>query len=393
MTVQKDINLPFTADGELSTMTISKQLFTLISTDGQLEISLKDIDLPTPKSHEVIVRIEAAPINPSDMWPMFGPANLAEAELSADKKSFTAPVHPSILPRIKSRLDQVLPIGNEGAGTVVAAGDSEEAQTLMGKTVAILTGGTYAQYCCVPAQACIVHNEGTSAIDAASSFVNPLTALGMVETMRMEGHTALVHTAAASSLGQMLNKVCLDQDISLVNIVRNQQQVDILKDIGAQYICDSSSENFKTDLYKAIGETGATLAFDAIGGGEIVSDILTAMEKSGCKDAVGFNTYGSESNKQVYIYGGLDFSPTTLNRAYGMTWGIGGWLLMRFLGKLKPQQVGQLQKQVADEIKTTFASSFTEALSFEQAMTPEIILQYNAKKTGEKYLINPNKSE
>jgi len=374
-------------------MTISKQLFTLISTDGQLEISLKDIDLPTPKSHEVIVRIEAAPINPSDMWPMFGPANLEEAELSADKKSFTAPVHPSILPRIKSRLDQVLPIGNEGAGTVVAAGDSEAAQALMGKTVAILTGATYAQYCCVPAQACIVHNQGTSAIDAASSFVNPLTALGMVETMRMEGHTALVHTAAASSLGQMLNKVCLDQDISLVNIVRNQQQVDILKEIGAQYICDSSNENFKADLYKAIDKTGATLAFDAIGGGKIVSDILTAMEQSGCKDAVGFNTYGSESNKQVYIYGGLDFSPTTLSRSYGMTWGIGGWLLMRFLGKLKPQQVGQLQKQVADEIKTTFASSFTEELSFEQAMTPEIILQYNAKKTGEKYLINPNKSE
>lgn len=371
-------------------MTISKQLFTLISTDGKLEISLKDVDVPKPKAHEVIVRIEAAPINPSDMWPMFGPANLTKAELSEDKLTLIAPVHKSILPRIKSRLDQVLPIGNEGAGTVIGAGDSKEAQSLMGKTVAILNGGSYAQYCCVPAQACIVHNKRTSAKNAASSFVNPLTALGMVETMRMEGHTALVHTAAASSLGQMLNKICLAQGISLVNIVRSQQQVNILKEIGAPYICDSSSETFKADLYQAIDETGATLAFDAIGGGEIVSDILTAMEQSGSKDVIGFNTYGSEANKQVYVYGGLDISPSTLNRAYGMTWGIGGWLLMRFLSKLKPEQVGQLQKKVADEINTTFACAFTQELSFEQAMTPEIILQYNAKKTGEKYLINPN---
>jgi NADPH:quinone reductase-like Zn-dependent oxidoreductase len=372
-------------------MTISKQLFTSISEDGKLELHLKDIDVPKPKPHEVIVRIEAAPINPSDMWPMFGPANLAEASLSEDKLSLVAPVHKSILPRIKSRLGQVLPIGNEGAGTVVDAGDSEVAQSLMGKTVAILTGSTYAQYCSVPAQACIVHNDDTTAIDAASSFVNPLTALGMVETMRMEGHSALVHTAAASSLGQMLNKICLAQGIPLVNIVRSQKQADILKAIGAKYICDSSGKTFRTDLYKAIDETNATLAFDAIGGGEIVSDILTAMEQSGSKDAVGFNTYGSESNKQVYIYGGLDFSPSILNRAYGMTWGIGGWLLMRFLSKLKPEQVLQLQKNVADEIKTTFSCSFTEELSFEQAMTPATILQYNAKKTGEKYFINPNK--
>jgi NADPH:quinone reductase-like Zn-dependent oxidoreductase len=373
-------------------MTTSKQLFTHISTDGTLEISLKNVEVPQPKSHEVIVRIEAAPINPSDMWPMFGPANLAEATLSEDKSTYSAPVHKSILPRIKSRLDQVLPIGNEGAGVVIAAGDSKAAQALMGKTVAILTGGVYAQYCCVPAQACLVHNDGTTAMNAATSFVNPLTALGMVETMRMEGHSALVHTAAASSLGQMLNKICIAEGVSLVNIVRSQQQVDILQKIGAKYICNSSSKTFKADLYKAIDETGATLAFDAIGGGEIVSDILTAMEQSGSKDAVGFNTYGSEANKQVYIYGGLDFSPSTLNRAYGMTWGIGGWLLMRFLSKLKPEQVGQLQKRVADEIQTTFACSFTDELTFEQAMTPEIVLQYNAKKTGEKYLINPNKN-
>lgn len=372
-------------------MKTSKQLFTTITSQGQLELAMQERDVPTPKSHEVIVRIEAAPINPSDMWPMFGPANLAEASYDSDKKMMTAPVHKGMLPRIKSRLDQTLPIGNEGAGIVVATGDHPGAKALMGKTVGVLSGAVYSEFCCVPMQACIVHNEGTTAKQAASSFVNPLTALGMVETMRMEGHSGLVHTAAASALGQMLNKICLAEDVPLVNVVRNQQQTDILKDIGAKHIVDSSSSTFKKDLYNAIEETGATLAFDAIGGGELVSDILTAMEAVGSKDAVGFNTYGSEANKQVYIYGGLDFSPTILNRAYGMTWGIGGWLLMRFLGKLPPEKVGLLHKRVANEINTTFASTFTEELSLEDVMQPQNVNKYNAKKTGEKYLVNPTK--
>jgi NADPH:quinone reductase-like Zn-dependent oxidoreductase len=372
-------------------MNRSKQLFTNITSAGQLEITLRELDVPTPKPHEVIVRVDAAPINPSDMWPMFGPADLSAANLNSDTMTLTAPVHKGMLPRIASRLDQALPIGNEGAGTVVAAGESEAAQALIGKTVGILSGATYSQYCCVPMQACIAHHQDTSAKDAASSFVNPLTALGMVETMRMEGHSALVHTAAASSLGIMLNKICIAEDVPLVNIVRKQEQVEILEALGAKYICNSASDTFSKDLYKAILETGATLAFDAIGGGELVSIILTAMEMVGSKDAKGFNTYGSAENKQVYIYGGLDFSPTVLNRAYGMTWGIGGWLLMRFLGKLTPQKVGELHKRVADEIKTTFAIDFTDELNFEQAMTPSVIMEYNAKKTGEKYLINPNK--
>ena len=373
------------------TMQSSKQLFTLITSEGQLEMTLREVNVPTPKPHEVVVRIEAAPINPSDMWPMFGPANLADATLDKAKMKLHAALYPGMLSRVSSRLDQELPIGNEGAGTVVAAGEHPAAQAMIGKTVAILSGATYAEYCCVPMQACIVHHENTSAKDAASSFVNPLTALGMVETMRMEGHSALVHTAAASALGQMLNKICLAQGVKLVNVVRNQQQATLLKNIGAQYICDSSAASFKKDLLMAIEETGATLAFDAIGGGELVSDILAAMERVGSKDAKGFNTYGSASNKQVYIYGGLDFSPTILNRAFGMTWSVGGWLLMRFLGKLQPERVAQLHKQVADEIKTTFATTFTDELSFEQALTPATIAQYNAKKTGAKYFINPSK--
>ena len=370
----------------------SKQLFSTISSDGNLKFELLDVDVPTPQAHEIIVKIEAAPINPSDMWPMFGPANLMEAELeySDSAKVMNAPLYPGTVARMKSRLDQTLPVGNEGAGTVVAAGDSDAAQALMGKTVAVLSGATYAEYCCVPVQACMLHNEGTTAAQAASSFVNPLTALSMVDTMRMEGHSALIHTAAASGLGQMLNKICLAEDVPLINIVRKAEHVDLLKNMGAKIVCNSSDESFQQDLIAAITETGATLAFDAVGGGELVNDILAAMEYVGCKDAVGLNTYGSPENKQVYVYGSLDISPTVLSRAYGMTWSIGGYLLMQFLGKVGPQRVMELHKRVADEIDTTFASTFTDTLNFKQAMTPSVITQYNAKKTGEKFLINPS---
>lgn len=372
-------------------MTKSKQLFTHISSSGTLTLSLKEVEVAEPKPHEVVVKIEAAPINPSDMWPMFGPANLAQASYDADQQVLSAPVHDSVLPRIKPRLDQTLPIGNEGAGTVVAAGSSEQAQALMGKVVGVLSGASYGEYCCVPVQACLPHNEGTLAKQAASSFVNPLTALSMVETMRREGHKALIHTAASSSLGLMLNKVCLAENIDVINIVRKQEHVQLLKAIGAKYVLNSSSDSFKKELYAAIDETGATLAFDAIGGGNLVSDILTAMEMAGSKDATGFNTYGSASNKQVYLYGNLDISPTVLNRAYGMTWSIGGWLLMRFLAKLEIKEVLALHKRVADEINSTFALEFSEELSLSEAMEPANILRYNAKKTGEKFLINPAK--
>ena len=370
-------------------MTTPTQLFTEITSQGELKITLDEVKMPTPKPHEVVVEIQAAPINPSDMWPMFGPADLREATLSGN--TLSAPVHKGMLPRIKSRLDQKLPIGNEGAGIVVAAGEDPKAQALIGKMVAVLSGATYAKYCCVPIQAVMLHNEGTTALQAASSFVNPLTALSMVETMRQEGHKALVHTAAASSLGIMLNKICMAEGIELVNIVRKQEQVEILESLGAKYICNSSSDSFKKDLYLAIEATGATLAFDAIGGGELVSDILTAMEMVGSKDATGFNTYGSADNKQVYIYGGLDFSPTTLNRAYGMTWSIGGWLLMRFLGKLDIKQVLAMHKRVADEIDTTFKLDFSAELTLSEVLEPKNVAAYNAKKTGEKYYVNPSK--
>ncbi|NMP31134.1 zinc-binding dehydrogenase [Thalassotalea sp. M1531] len=372
-------------------MQASKQLFTLISSDAQLKVSLNDVDVPEPKAHEVIVKIEAAPINPSDMWPMFGPASLDKAALNPEKTELTAPVYKPLLARVKPRIDQVLPIGNEGAGTVIAAGESDAAQAMLGKTVSVLTGATFTEYACIPIQACLVHHDSTTATQAASSFVNPLTALAMIETMHSEGHTALVHTAAASNLGQMLNKLCIEQDIEIVNIVRSEEQAQILRDLGAKIICNSSDDDFQMSLYQAIDKTGATLAFDAIGGGEIVSHILNVMEAVGSKDAKGLNTYGSMTNKQVYVYGGLDFSPTILNRAYGMTWSIGGWLMSYALAKLSKERLAELHKKVADEITTTFASQYTKSLNLEEVLLPENIAQYNAKKTGEKYLVTPFK--
>lgn len=374
-------------------MSTGAQIQSKITSGGQLEISIEQVDMPTPGASEVVVRMEAAPINPSDMGPLFGPADIRQAKRTdaGGRVVLSAPVPEKRLGMVASRFDMSIPVGNEGAGIVIAAGEDAAAQALMGKTVAVLSGSAYSQYCCVPVASCLPHNEGTTPRDAASSFVNPLTALGMVETMKLEGHTALVHTAAASNLGQMLNKICLNDGVELVNIVRNDEQTAILKAIGAKHICDSSKESFMDDLVDALAETGATLAFDAIGGGRLVNTILVAMERAASRGVTGLNTYGSTALKQVYLYGGLDISPTTLDRNYGMAWGIGGWLLPLFLGRVGAERAAELQARVAREIKTTFASSFTKELSLAEALDIENVQLYVAKKTGEKYLVNPNK--
>ncbi len=370
-------------------MTESRQLFSTVSSDGQLTVEMKQVTLPEPKPHEVVVKVELAPINPSDMWPMFSLGDLSKAEYDAGQLKLTAPMLPGMTKAVRTRLDQACPVGNEAAGMVIAAGDSDAAQALLGKRVAVLSGSTFAEYTCAPANMCLPHAEGTTAQQACSSFVNPLTALAMIETMRAEGHKAIVHTAAASNLGQMLNRICIADGVDLVNIVRKDEQEKILRDIGAKYVVNSSSESYMKDLYLAIKATGATLAFDATGGGNLASDILTAMEAVLTEGVTGLNTYGAPEHKQVYLYGGLDVSPTMLKRAYGMSWGVGGWLLMRALSKLEASRVAELNMRVAKEINTTFASAYTAELSFEQALSPEFIEKYNAKKTGEKYLLNP----
>jgi D-arabinose 1-dehydrogenase-like Zn-dependent alcohol dehydrogenase len=285
-----------------------------------------------------------------------------------------------------------MPVGNEGAGVVVKTGSSDAAKALMGKTVALIGGAMYAQYRTVPAKDCLVLPPGTTPAEGASCFVNPLTALGMVETMRREGHKALVHTAAASNLGQMLNRICLKDGIGLVNIVRSPQQADILHKIGAKHICDSTAPAFMDDLTNALVETGATLAFDAIGGGRLAGQILTCMEIAANKTAKVYSRYGSSVYKQVYIYGGLDTRPIELNRAFGMAWGVGGWLLFPFLQKIGAADGMRLRQRVAAELKTTFASHYTQVVSLQEALQLSNVAAYAKRATGEKYLINPNKA-
>lgn len=369
-------------------MNKAMQLFSEIHKSGELELSLRQVPVPEPAAGQVLVKLQAAPINPSDMWPLFGPADLREAKLSDDGLRLRAPVLQSWLAAMKSRWDQALPVGNEGAGIVEKAGQG--AEHLLGKTVAVMSGACYAQYCCVSMHACLPHQPGISAVQAASSYVNPLTALGMVETLRLEGHSALVHTAAASNLGQMLNRICQEDGVPLVNVVRKPEQVALLKAQGAQYVVDTSAQSYRQDLYAAIAATGATLAFDATGGGELASDILATMEAWLSRDARGLNTYGSETLKQVYLYGALDVGPTILKRAYGMTWAVGGWLLPRFIDRVGRARAAELQQRVAANIATTFASQFTRQISLQDMLKPAVIAQYTAKKTGEKFLVVPN---
>ena len=369
------------------------ELRSEIKKEGKLEISLAEVPIPEPKEDEVLVRVEASPINPSDLGLLFGMADMTTATVngSEDRPVVTADVPENIMRAVAARVDQSLPVGNEGAGVVVKAGESEIAQELMGKTVAILGGAMYSQYRCMKAKQCLVMHEGVTPAQGASCFVNPLTALGMVETMRVEGYTALVHTAAASNLGQMLNKICLKDGVDLVNIVRRKEHIELLKGIGAKHVCNSSEPSFIEDLVSALIETGATLAFDATGGGKLAGQILTAMEIAANKTAKEFSRYGSTTHKQVYIYGGLDRSPTTFNRAFGMAWGIGGWLLTPFLMQIGQEAAEKLRQRVAAEIKTTFASSYTKEVSLAEALSLDAIAVYGLQATGEKYLINPNK--
>jgi NADPH:quinone reductase-like Zn-dependent oxidoreductase len=376
-----------------TTKTTGLQLRSRISKSGELELSLGRAELPEPGPDQVLVKVEATPINPSDLGLLLGPADMATAQSSGsgDHLKVTAKVPATSLPFLAARLDEAMPVGNEGAGTVIKAGSSEAAQALKGKTVSMVGGGMYAQYRLLKATDCQPLPAGTTAAEGASWFVNPLTALGMTETMKREGHTALVHTAAASNLGQMLNKICLEDGIGLVNIVRSPEQAKLLRGIGAKHVVDSSAPGFTDDLTQALVETGATIAFDAIGGGKLASQILTCMEIALNKTAKVYSRYGSTTHKQVYVYGGLNTGPIELVRNYGMAWGVGGWLLTPFLQKIgRPEQV-RLRERVVKGLKTTFASHYTQVISLPEVLDLKNIAIYNKRATGEKFLINPNK--
>ncbi len=369
------------------------QLRSLIRRSGELELSLASVAVPEPAPDELVVRIHASPINPSDLGLLLGAADMSTAKVSGTATSpiVTASVPDRLMKSMAGRLDESMPVGNEGAGVVVNAGPSPAAQALLGKTVAIIGGAMYSQYRCIKAAQCLLLPEGTTPAEGASCFVNPLTSLGMVETMRREGHSALVHTAAASNLGQMLNKICIKDNISLVNIVRKQEQGDILRALGATHVCNASSPSFMQDLTAALVATGATIAFDATGGGTLAGQILACMEAALNQTAKEYSRYGSTTHKQVYIYGRLDTSPTEFSNNFGMAWGMGGWLLFPFLQKIGSPAAQKLRERVVAELKTTFASSYAKEVSLTEALQLDAIATYGKRATGVKYLINPNK--
>ncbi len=366
-------------------------LHTTIGSDGSFRLSLDREEVTQPGPGEVTVRIEAAPINPSDIGLLLGPVDMAS--LNRSGKMHGSPlvgvVPPAALPATTARLDQCLPAGNEGAGTVVLAGPG--AEHLLGQTIAIFGGSAYAQYRTLSLDQCIALPAGVTAEQGAATFVNPVTALSMLETMRMDGHTALVHTAAASNLGQMLVKLCKAEGVPLVNIVRSDEQVRILRDIGAEHVCNSSDASFMADLIAAIDATGATLAFDATGGGTMANDILTAMERSLSARNEAFNRYGSSVLKQIYVYGALDMRPMTFHRTYGLAWSVSGWLLMGSLGKVGMDRAAELRARAAAEITTTFASRYSKTISLSEMLDPEIVRAFARRATGEKFLLNPTR--
>ena len=367
------------------------ELRSLVTSQGTLDIALHEVSVAPPAANEVVVRVEASPINPSDLGVLIPGADMSAATVTGtpDRPVVTAPLSGAALRALSTRVDKPLPVGNEGAGTVVAAGSSPEAQALLGKTVGIAGGGMYTQYRTIDAAACLVLPEGATPADGASSFVNPLTALGMLETMRREGHSALVHTAAASNLGQMLVKLCIADAVPLVNIVRKPEHAELLRSLGAEHVCDSSLPSFSTDLIAALTATSATIAFDATGGGTLTSDILNGMEKAANATATEYSRYGSAVHKQVYIYGGLDTGPTTLTRNFGMAWGVGGWLLTPFLAGIGADGFARLRGRVAAELTTTFASSYTREVSLAGMLQPDAFQAYTKRATGEKFLVTP----
>jgi NADPH:quinone reductase len=368
------------------------ELRSLVTSQGTVELSLHEVPVPSPAANEVLVRVEASPINPSDLGLLIAGADMTTATVAGtpERPVVTASVGEGALGALSVRIDKSLPVGNEGAGTVVAAGSTPAAKALLGRTVGVAGGAMYTQYRVVDASACLVLPEGATAKDGASSFVNPLTALGMVETMRREGHSALVHTAAASNLGQMLVKLCSKDGIPLVNVVRKPDQEELLRSLGAAHVCNTASPSFETDLVEALKATSATLAFDATGGGTLASQILNAMEEAANSTAAEYSRYGSTVHKQVYVYGGLDTSPTVLTRNFGMAWGIGGWLLTPFLQSAGAETIGRLRARVAAELTTTFASTYTREVSLAGMLSPDAFNGYVKRATGEKFLVTPH---
>jgi NADPH2:quinone reductase len=368
------------------------QLRSTISEDGVLTIDLANAPVPEPADNEVVIRVEAAPLNPSDMAFLTYPADLSTGRTTGSGADtvYTADVPAEMLAKVKARIGVPVPVGNEGSGTVVRAGRGEAAQALLGKTVAAIGGAMYCQYRLVNVAAVLPLGEGISAKQGASCFVNPMTALAMTECMSLEGFKGIVHTAAASNLGQMLNRICMADGINLVNIVRKEEQAELLRQAGAKYVVNSSSDSFREELSAAIAATEAYLCFDAIGGGSTQDDILSAMEDAATKGQGTIGPYGSDTLRQIYVYGGLNPEPTVLKRNYGFAWSVSGWLTSPFVAKLGLDKKMTMRRRVAAEIDTTFESSYHDEVSLAGALQAENIARFSKQSTGTKYLINPS---
>lgn len=377
----------------MPTPTTSLALRTLLHPTAEIELSLVRVPVPALAANELLVRVEAAPINPSDIGLLFGPVEPRdlEAGTNAEGPTLRSRVPRALMPSLAARVGEALPAGNEGAGVVIDAGEAPEAKALVGRTVALIGGGTYAELRVARASDVLVLPEGTPARDGASSFVNPLTALSMVEVLRREGHTALVHTAAASALGQMLVKICRADGIPLVNVVRSPAQVALLRGLGAEHVLDSTSESFQADLIAAMKTTGATLAFDAVGGGKLAGQILFAMETACVAAMKTYSRYGSPTKKQVYVYGVLDLTPTELPRAVGFAWSVSGFLLTYFLQTLAPADVGRMRARIVAELGTTFATRYAETISLAEMLDPARAAAYAKRATGAKVLVDPSR--
>lgn len=367
------------------------ELRSEVTNGGELKLYLAPVTVGPPGEGEVVVEVQAAPINPSDLGLLLGPADPAQLVAGSNDHgpTLTGPIAADRLGAMKTRLDKALPVGNEAAGKVVAAGPGAEA--LLGKTVGMLGGAMYTQYRQLKARDCVPLPDDATATDGASMFVNPLTALAFTEVMKRDGFKGIVHTAAASNLGQMLNRICLADGIPLVNIVRKAEQVELLRSQGATHVVDQSADDYRAKLEDALADTGATLAFDAVGGGKNVNDILMAMEAAANRNAKEYSRYGSDTFKQAYIYGALDMSPTFLGRGLGFSWSVSGFLLTPFLSSAGMEKVIAMRTRVAKEIKTTFASTYTGTLSLAEALDPANVATYNRKATGEKFLIDPSR--
>lgn len=366
--------------------TTGKQLFTTLDADGTLTVAIEEVSVPDPTGNQVLVKMEAAPINPSDLAILVGAADMENASYSPGK--FVASVPEPANAGSKARHGLKLPAGNEGAGTVIATGDSDAAKALMGQRVSCVPGNAYSQYCIADAAMCLPLGDHT-AEEGASAFINPMTALGFAENAKLDGQDAILHTVGASNLGQMLTRICKEDGLGLVNIVRKADQVDLLKDLGSTHVVNSSDDDFMEQLRSAIDDTGAFYGFDPVGGGRLVDTAFKAMEQVAVKQMTEYSRYGSNQPKRMFIYGRLNTGETILTPSYGFGWTLSGWLLFPFLQSAGQETVSRMRKRVADNLTTTFASHYKTHVGLEEMLTKEAVTDYRAMKTGEKYLVTP----